>query len=82
VLKPFTDAALVGTVSNVLAERHAGRERKDYQLISVIESMVRDGYPESRIEAHLRSITGDRGKSTERRLRFVRSRLRRRAERN
>lgn len=53
VLKPFDEGQLVGTITDVLAER-AEAEQRHYLIM--IESMVRDGHSEREIEARIREL--------------------------
>ena len=53
VLKPFDDSQLVETITDVLAER-AEAEQRHYLIM--IESMVRDGYSERQIAAHIQAL--------------------------
>jgi hypothetical protein len=52
VLKPFHEAQLVGTIDGALADRalrdetNADAEREDRRSMSLIDSMLRDGYSE------------------------------------
>ena len=57
VLKPFDESHLVGTITDVLAERadaQAEAEQRHYSIM--IESMVRDGYSEREIAARIGAL--------------------------
>ena len=57
VLKPFDEGQLVGTITDVLAERatsEAEAEQRHYLIM--IESMVRDGYSEREIDRRMRAL--------------------------
>jgi response regulator NasT len=59
VLKPFDESQLVGTITDVLAERadaQAEAEQRHYSIM--IESMVRDGYSEREIGTRIRALRG------------------------
>ena len=58
VLKPFHEAHLVGTLTDVLAERaEAGAEADRRHYLIMIESMLRDGYTEREIVAAVEGRT-------------------------
>jgi response regulator NasT len=57
VLKPFDEGQLVGTITDVLAERaDAEAEAEQRHYLIMIESMVRDGYSEHEIDAQIRAL--------------------------
>jgi two-component system, response regulator PdtaR len=59
VLKPFDKSQLVGTLTDVLAERAAAdAEAVERHYLIMIESMVRDGYSEHEIGARIRTLRG------------------------
>jgi CheY-like chemotaxis protein len=59
VLKPFDESHLVGTITDVLAERaDAEAEAEQRHYLIMIESMVRDGYSEREIDARIRTLRG------------------------
>jgi hypothetical protein len=57
VLKPFDEGQLVGTITDVLAERaDAQAEAEQRHYLIMIESMVRDGHSEREIDARIRAL--------------------------
>ena len=57
VLKPFDENHLVGTITDVLAERaDAQAEAEQRHHLIMIESMARDGYSERAIDARMRGL--------------------------
>jgi len=57
VLKPFDEGQLVGTITDVLAERaDAQAEAEQRHYLIMIESMARDGYSEREIDARMRGL--------------------------
>jgi Response regulator containing CheY-like receiver domain and AraC-type DNA-binding domain len=57
VLKPFDEGQLVGTITDVLAERAtAAAEAEQRHYLIMIESMVRDGYSEREIDGRMRAL--------------------------
>ena len=57
VLKPFDESHLVGTLTDVLAERAtAEAEAEQRHYLIMIESMARDGYSEREIDAQIRRL--------------------------
>jgi response regulator NasT len=57
VLKPFDEGQLVGTITDVLAERaDAEAEAEQRHYLIMIESMVRDGCSEHEIDAQIRAL--------------------------
>jgi response regulator NasT len=59
VAKPFDEGQLVGTITDVLAERAtADAEAKQRHYLIMIESLARDGYSEHEIAARIRALRG------------------------
>jgi CheY-like chemotaxis protein len=57
VLKPFDESHLVGTITDVLAERaDAEAEAEQRHYLIMIESLSRDGYSEHEIDARIRTL--------------------------
>jgi CheY-like chemotaxis protein len=59
VLKPFSQAHLVGTLTGVLADRTERDEAEQRGARIMVESMLRDGYTERQITRAVRGMTGD-----------------------
>jgi response regulator NasT len=59
VAKPFDEGQLVGTITDVLAERAtADAQAKQRHYLIMIESLSRDGYSEHEIAARIRTLRG------------------------